>query len=69
MINLKLDNYIIEYSKTLVKENNFGQRGYDDGNKKEQLVGIISENTVKKYLGLNLINPKLPVKIFLLSFS
>lgn len=58
MINLKLDNDIIEYSKTLVKENNFGQRGYDDGNKKEQLVGIISENTVKKYLGLNLINPK-----------
>ena len=57
MINLKLDNNIIEYSKTLVKENNFGQRGYDDGNQKEQLVGIISENTVKQYLGFNLIKP------------
>jgi len=58
MINLKLDNYIIEYSKTLIKNNNFGKRGYDDGNKKEQLIGIIAENTVKNYLGLELLNPK-----------
>lgn len=57
MINIPLTQDIVDYSSELVKENNFGQRGYDDGNHKEQLVGIISENTVRRYLGCELIKP------------
>jgi hypothetical protein len=57
MIQIPLTQKIVDYSSKLVKENNFGQRGYDDGNYKEQLVGIISENTVRRYLGCELIKP------------
>ena len=55
MINIPLTQSIVDYSAKLVNENNFGQRGFDDGNHKEQLVGIISENTVRDYLGCELI--------------
>ena len=55
MINIPLRQSIVDYSAKLVNENNFGQRGFDDGNHKEQLVGIISENTVRDYLGCELI--------------
>ena len=45
MVTIKLDKDVIEYSRKLVLNNNFGQRGYDDGNVKQQFIGIVSENT------------------------
>lgn len=57
MVTIKLDKDVIEYSRELVLNNNFGQRGYDDGNVKQQFIGIVSENTVRKYLGYKAIEP------------
>ena len=58
MIQIELKQSIIDYSKELVDNNNFGQRSYDNGNKKEQLIGIVSENTIRNYLGYELIEAK-----------
>jgi len=58
MIKINLNQDIVDYSVSLVDKYNFGQRGKDDGNKIEQYVGVISENTVRSYLGFNLIQPK-----------
>ena len=58
MINLNLNDDIIEYSHELVKKCNFGNRGYSDGTKEEQLTGVVAENAVRKYLGLELMKLK-----------
>lgn len=58
MIQIHLKQSIIDYSKELVKNNNFGQRSYDNGSEKEQLIGIVSENTIRDYLGYELIEAK-----------
>lgn len=54
MIVIELKKSIIDYSKQLIEEINFGQRAYDNGNKKEQFIGILSENTIRDYLGYEL---------------
>lgn len=58
MITLPIKRELYDYSKKLVEENNFGQRGKDDGSPKEQFIGILSENMVRQYLELPLIEPK-----------
>ncbi len=58
MTTLPIRKEIYNYSKKLVDENNFGQRGKDDGSPKEQFIGILSENMVRQYLGHKLIEPK-----------
>ena len=58
MIRLPIKRELYDYSKKLVEENNFGQRGKDDGSPKEQFIGILSENMVRQYLELPLIEPK-----------
>lgn len=58
MFNIKLKQSIIDYSKELVNNNNFGQRSYDNGNKKEQLIGMVSENTIRDYLGYEMAEGK-----------
>ena len=55
MIRLPIKRELYDYSKKLVEENNFGQRGKDDGSPKEQFIGILSENMVRKYLDIPLI--------------
>ena len=58
MIKLPIKRELYDYSKKLVEENNFGQRGKDDGSPKEQFIVILSENMVRQYLGHELIEPK-----------
>jgi hypothetical protein len=58
MINISLKKNIIDYSKKLVQENNFGQRGRFDGNKNKQFVGVLAENVLRDYFGYELIKPK-----------
>lgn len=58
MFSIELKQSIIDYSKELVEKNNFGQRSYDNGNKKEQLIGIISENTIRNHLGYEMVQAK-----------
>ena len=57
MIKILLKQNIVDYSIDIVKKYNFGMRGFEDGSKNEQLIGIISENTVREYLGYDLIKP------------
>ena len=51
MLNLKLDEATFLESVKFHKENNIGMRGYADGNKEEQLTGIIGQNIICLYLG------------------
>jgi hypothetical protein len=57
LINIKLNKDIIDYSRKLVRNNNFGQRGKFDGTKSQQFLGIVAENTVREYYGFKLIEP------------
>ena len=57
MITLPIKKEIYDYSKKLVEENNYGRRGKHDGSKKDQLIGILSENMVRQYLGHQLVQP------------
>lgn len=41
-----------QYAADMVKKYNFGQRGYGDGSKKEQLTGIIGQTVLADLLGL-----------------
>ena len=43
MFDITVTDKQIEYAEEMVKKFNFGQRGYGDGNKKEQLTGIIGQ--------------------------
>lgn len=58
MINIKLKKNIIEYTKDIVEQYDFGQRGRYDGTKLNQYFGILAENTVRDYVGVDLIEPK-----------
>ena len=55
MIDLKLKKNIIDYTKKLIKKNNYGQRGLYDGNKRKQFIGILSENMIRDFLKKDLI--------------
>lgn len=43
MFDIKVSDEQIQYATSLVQQYNFGARGYGDGNKKEQLTGIIGQ--------------------------
>lgn len=43
MFDITVTDEQIDYAKTMVKKFDFGQRGRGDGNKKEQLTGIIGQ--------------------------
>lgn len=43
MFDINVSDEQIQYAKDMVETYNFGQRGYGDGNKKEQLTGIIGQ--------------------------
>lgn len=58
MIDILIKNNIIDYSKRLIKEINFGNRGFADGNKRQQYIGIVGENVIRDYLGIKLIEFK-----------
>ena len=51
MINIKLENSVIEYSREYHFKNNLGKRGFFDGNSTQQFIGIVAENTIRKYYG------------------
>jgi len=57
LINIELQKRVIEYSRQLVRQINYGQRGHFDGTKAEQFIGIVAENTVREYYGYDLIKP------------
>jgi len=57
MIHIPLQQSIIDYSIKFSESTNLGNRIRNNGSKTEQLVGIISENTVRNYLGLDLMKP------------
>lgn len=42
----------LEYVQAMVDKYNFGQRGYGDGNKREQFTGIIGQTVLADLLGL-----------------
>lgn len=48
-VNVSLEQ--IEYAKNLVEKYNFGQRGYGDGNEREQLTGIIGQTVFADLIG------------------
>lgn len=50
MIDLKIEDDLITHSKMLIKQNNYGQRGLHDGNKRKQFIGVLAENIVRKFL-------------------
>lgn len=58
MIDIPIKENIIIHSKELIKKINYGNRGFADGNKRQQYIGIIGENTVRNYLGLELMKFK-----------
>lgn len=54
MIKLLIDKGIIEYASWLVNNTNYGQRGIADGDKRQQLCGIIGQCMVVDALGYEL---------------
>ena len=57
MKHILLSQDIVDYSVKYSNENNLGNRINNNGSKLEQLVGIISENTIRKHLGYDLMKP------------
>lgn len=50
MIRLKITNEQIEYATYLVNNCNYGRRGKFDGNKSNQLVGMLAQTVLADYL-------------------
>lgn len=57
MIKLFIDKGIVEYATWLVSNTNYGQRGVADGNKRQQLYGLIGQCMVVDALGYELPKP------------
>ena len=57
MIHLQTKQSIIEHCRDLVEKINYGKRGFADGKKKRQFLGMICENTVRDYYGVELSKP------------
>ncbi|MFQ6678622.1 MAG: hypothetical protein ACE5D0_09940 [Fidelibacterota bacterium] len=55
MFRIKVSNRIIDYSKGLVDQHNFGNRGIADGNIHEQRTGIIGQCTIQTLFHVELI--------------
>ena len=58
MLKIFVKQSIIDYTKQLVQNNNFGNRGKFDGDKRKQFVGMLAENIIRDYLGDNLAEGK-----------
>jgi hypothetical protein len=56
MFTLHVPNEILTHCNKLIQEVNFGNRGVADGNKFEQLTGIIGQCLTQRLLGVPLIN-------------
>jgi len=56
MIKTIVPNEIIEHCKKQISLFNFGQRDRGNGNKEQQLTGIISESVIRKSFGLDIID-------------
>ncbi len=52
MFDLQVSQEQYEYAENMVNRFNFGQRGYGDGNKKEQLTGIVGQTVFADLLGV-----------------
>ena len=52
MFDVNVTNEQKNYAQDMVDKQNFGKRGYGDGNKKEQLTGIIGQTVLADLLGL-----------------
>ena len=52
MFDIKVSEEQKNYAQDMVNKYNFGMRGYGDGNKKEQLTGIIGQTVLADLLGL-----------------
>jgi hypothetical protein len=46
---------LIDYTKELIANNNFGNRGFFDGSTRNQFIGILGENCIRDYLGVSLL--------------
>ncbi|HQA59189.1 MAG TPA: hypothetical protein PK033_15115 [Acetivibrio sp.] len=51
MFDVTVSQEQLNYAKKLVDEYNFGQRGYGDGNKREQLTGVIGQTVFADLIG------------------
>lgn len=51
MFDVKVSQEQLHYAKKMVDDYNFGQRGYGDGNKSEQLTGIIGQTVFADLIG------------------
>ena len=58
MFNIKVSSKIKNHCKALIKVHNFGNRGVADGNKSEQLTGLIGQNTLQDLFGFPLMDGK-----------
>lgn len=56
MIKIKVPKNIIEYCIKQINEYNFGKRGYADGTKEQQLVGIIGQSVIMSYFDAGFID-------------
>ena len=56
MFTIRVDDKILSHCKLQVSIYNFGQRGYADGNKEQQLTGIIGQSVIMSLFGQNLID-------------
>lgn len=56
MYTEKVSDEIIRYCKDQVEKYNFARRGYDDGDKEQQLTGVIGQCMIMKYFDVGLID-------------
>ena len=54
MEDIKITDYMIDYSKNLVLNKNYGRRGKFDGTTRQQFIGVLSENYIRYILDLPL---------------
>ncbi len=55
MINLKVTKEVIEHSKKQIDTHNFGQRFEFNGNKEQQLTGVIGQSVIMYYFDLGFV--------------
>lgn len=53
MYDIKISDEQKEYAKKLIDTYNFGQRGYADGDKTQQYVGVLGQTVLADYLRVN----------------
>jgi len=54
MFYIEPDKNVTEFTKAVVGETNFGNRGKADGSKEQQYVGILGENMLRDFVGVEL---------------